>query len=94
MLPNDKAERLTNLCTYIKENQKNIINYNAHKEQGLPFISSYIIAVDDIINDRQARTKNAWTRDGAHNVVQIKSSRASNSCGTDWQNALNILIAA
>ena len=42
--------------------------------------------VNTLINDRQkGKQKMLWTREGAHNVLQIRSSVFSGSWTKDWK---------
>ena len=48
--------------------------------------------VNTLINDRQkGKQKMLWGRDGAHNVLQIRTSIASKSWTTDWEKVEKIL---
>ena len=88
--------KLVKLQGYLHNNENYIINYYEQKKNKLPFSSSVIeCAVDNIINERQNRTrKMQWTRDGAHPVAQLRASKASCSWDEDWNKALEYLLAA
>ena len=52
-------------------------------------------AVGTIINSRQKDNKRMlWTRQGAHNILQIRCSIASKTWERDWEDAFEVLIAA
>lgn len=91
-----KLPKLTKLRKYIENNAPNIINYADYKTKGLPYTSSIIEgAIDNIINYRQKRTrKMQWTREGAHPVAQLRAAKASMTWDSDWNNALEYLLAA
>ncbi len=91
-----KLPKLAKLRRYIKNNESHIIHYADYMERKLPFTSSIIEgAVDNIINDRQKRNrKMQWTREGAHPIVQLRASKASNTWDQDWENAIEYLLAA
>ena len=45
--------------------------------------------VEHLINDRHKRNqKMQWSRDGAHNVLQVRASMASNQWDLEWQDAV------
>ena len=92
----DECKKIKALKTYITRNQSNIINYAEQKNNNLPFTSSIIeSSVDTLINQRQNQTKKMqWSREGAHNILQIRASRASNTWDKDWQESLKILLTA
>ncbi len=48
--------------------------------------------LNTLINQRQkGKQKMQWTRDGAHNILQIRASIHSNSWKNDWIKVENIL---
>lgn len=79
--------KLSKLATYIKNNKSGIINYGARKRAGLVYTSNYAEAtVNTLINERQkGKKKMLWSREGAHNVLQIRASTASHSWDDDWK---------
>ena len=79
--------KIEKLRTYINNNQNYIVNYDERKRKGLVFTSNEAEAtVNTLINDRQkGKQKMLWTREGAHNVLQIKSSVFSGSWTKDWK---------
>ena len=66
-----------------------MVNYQEHKSANLPFTSTYAeISVNAVINARQKDNKKMqWTREGAHNILQIRSSRFSKTWAQDWKEA-------
>ena len=48
--------------------------------------------MNTIINDRQkGKQKMLWSRDGAHNVLQIRAAVRSESWKDDWNNIEGML---
>ena len=93
----DKAlvVKLNKLYNYINNNKSGIVNYEARKKDGLVFTSNLAEStVNTLINERQkGKQKMLWSRNGAHNVLQIRSSIASKSWQNDWQKLENIIYA-
>ena len=67
-----------------------------YQKNDLPYTSNVIeSAVDTLINERQKKNKKmSWTREGAHNVLQIRASIASKTWDNDWEDAFEVLISA
>lgn len=80
---------LQELYEYLERNKKYMVNYQEHKSANLPFTSTYAeISVNAVINARQKDNKKMqWTREGAHNILQIRSSRFSKTWAQDWKEA-------
>lgn len=78
--------KLNKLVTYIRNNKEGIINYGARKRAGLVYTSNFAEStVNTLINERQkGKQKMLWSRDGAHHVLQIRASIASNTWNNDW----------
>lgn len=78
--------KLKKLSTYIQNNKKWIVNYADRKKEGLTYTSNLAeTTVNTLINDRQkGKKKMLWSREGAHNVLQIRASQFSNSWDDDW----------
>ena len=76
--------KLNKMGTYITNNKEGIVNYSTRKRAGLVYTSNLAEStVNTLINERQkGRQKMLWSRDGAHNVLQIRSSIASKT----WKN--------
>ena len=68
-----------------------MVNYEKRKNDGLVFTSNLTEStVNSLINERQkGKQKMLWSRDGAHNVLQIRSSIASKSWQNDWKKIEN-----
>ena len=85
--------KLNKLATYISNNKIGIVNYRARKKAGLNYTSNLAEStVNTLINDRQkGKKKMLWSRDGAHNVLQIRASVLSNAWNDDWKKVENII---
>ena len=63
----------------------NIINYQERQDSKLPFTSQLAeSSINSIINERQKNKKMQWTRVGAHNILQIRTSMFSKGFDADW----------
>ena len=84
---NSLTLKLSKLYTYISNNKSGIVNYEMRKNSGLVFTSNLAEStVNTLINERQkGKQKMLWSRDGSHNILQIRSSIASKSWKSDWQ---------
>jgi hypothetical protein len=82
---------LKDLYEYIERNQKYVINYQKRHSANLPFTSTIAeSSVNELINTRQKNNKKMqWTREGAHNILQIRTSRFSKTWAEDWAIAQN-----
>lgn len=80
---------LQDLYEYIESNKKYLVNYQERQANSLPFTS--ILAessVNTLINVRQKNNKKMqWSREGAHSVLQIRTSLFSKTWTKDWQQA-------
>jgi len=78
--------KIIHLMAYIKNNERYIINYHARKIKGLVYTSQTAeSSVENVINERQKHNKKMqWTREGAHAVLQIRTSQMSGSWKDDW----------
>lgn len=85
--------KLDKLYTYIDNNKNGIVNYEARKSAGLVFTSNLAEStVNSLINQRQkGKQKMLWSRDGAHNILQIRASILSKSWDSEWPKVENIL---
>lgn len=89
-------KKLNTLTEYLINNEHYLINYGQQRNNDLPYTSNVIeSAVDTLINERQKKNKKmSWTREGAHNVLQIRASIASKTWDNDWEDAFEVLISA
>ncbi len=71
---------------YLQNNLEYLVNYNERKKANKTFTSQIAEAhIDTIINARHKRKqKMQWTREGAHNVLQVRAIIASNKWEEKW----------
>jgi hypothetical protein len=79
--------KFNKLIQYIENNKEHIVDYDERKRLRLVFTSNESEStVNSLINDRQkGKQKMLWSRDGAHNVLQIRTSLFSSSWKNDWE---------
>ena len=83
-------EKLDELIRYINNNHAYIINYHSRRLKKLPFTSQLAEdSVNSVINERQKNKKMQWTRKGAHNILQIRTSLYSKQWDSDWEKIEN-----
>ncbi len=91
----DKAllEKLDGLRRYIENNLTYLVNYQERQAEGLHFTSTLAeVTVDNIINSRQKRSqKMQWSREGAHDVLQLRTSLFSKTWAQDWSDAQSVI---
>ena len=78
--------KLNKLSTYISNNTSGIVDYEARYNSGQVFTSNLAEStVNNLINDRQkGKQQMLWSRDGAHNILQIRAAVQSDSWENDW----------
>ena len=78
---------LQELYEYIDRNKDYITNYQERQATNLPFTSTVAeSSVNELINTRQKNNKKMqWSREGAHNILQIRTSRFSKTWEQDWE---------
>lgn len=83
------ALALQELYGYIDRNRNYVANYQKRCSKNLPFTSTYAeSSVNNVINSRQKNDrKMQWTREGAHNILQIRTSKFSKTWEDDWNKA-------
>jgi hypothetical protein len=79
-LASEIIKKITSVITYLSNNQDKLVNYRERKDQNIPYTSSIAEStVESIINMRfKRKQKMQWTRANAHNVLQLRTSMASN----------------
>lgn len=82
-----KRVKIKGLCDYLKQNQNYLVNYQARDRTHQPYTSQVAEShIDCLINARHKRTgKMQWTREGAHQVLQIRAIMACNHWEQQWQ---------
>ncbi len=92
-----KQSKIQGLHDYLKHNLAYPINYDERDNSGKAYTSQVAQShIDSLINARHKRKrKMQWTRQGAHNVLQIRAQMASQEWNEQWQNTvLEALIGA
>lgn len=86
LLATDHADKIHSLLKYLSNNIHYLANYRFRKDNKLPYTSSVIeSAIETLVNTRHKKKHKAqWSRQGAHNILQIRTSRASNNWGQEW----------
>ena len=86
--------KLESLYRYISNNQDYLVNYQERHAVGLHVTSTFAeITVNNLINSRQKRSqKMQWSREGAHNVLQIRASLFSKTWNEDRANASKFIF--
>jgi hypothetical protein len=81
-----KRSKLRGLQDYLQNNLDYLVNYEEREKAGKTFTSQVAEShIDTIINTRHKRKqKMQWTREGAHNVLQIRALMASNEWEEKW----------
>jgi hypothetical protein len=85
--------KLNKLYGYIENNKNGIVNYESRKSSGLVFTSNLAEStVNSLINERQkGKQKMLWSREGAHNILQIRAAIQSKSWSNEWSKVEKII---
>ena len=83
-----KRSKLESLYDYLDRNQAYLVNYEEREQANQTYTSQVAEShIESIINARHKKSgKMQWTREGAHNVLQIRGLIASNEWGDSWQS--------
>lgn len=86
LLNTDYADKLHDLLKYLSNNINYLVSYQFRKDNELPYTSSIIEStVETLVNTRHKKKHKAqWSREGAHNVLQIRASHASDLWDREW----------
>lgn len=81
-----KRSRLKGLHDYLQNNQDYLVNYDERKKANQVFTSQIAEShIDSMINARHKRKqKMQWSREGAHNVLQIRALMTSQKWDEQW----------
>jgi len=92
----EKKARLKGLWDYLKSNQDYLVNYEQRQQAGQTYTSQVAEShIESLINARHKRTgKMQWTREGAHQVLQIRATIACNHWEHQWQNTVLSALGA
>lgn len=88
LLATDYADKIHDLLKYLSNNINYLTHYQLRKDNKLPYTSSVIEStIETLINTRHKKKHKAqWSREGAHNILQIRASRASSKWQEEWSN--------
>ncbi len=79
----DKVQELLN---YVDNNRDYIVKYHFRRLNHQVYTSQLAeTSVNSLINARQKNKKMQWTREGAHHVLQIRTSLYSDNWLNDWR---------
>ena len=83
-----KRSKLESLYDYLDRNQAYLVNYEEREQANQTYTSQVAEShIESMINARHKKSgKMQWTREGAHNVLQIRGLIASNEWGDSWQS--------
>ena len=89
LLGTDYADKIHDLLKYLSNNISYLANYQLRKNNRLPYTSSIVEStIETLVNTRHKKKHKAqWSREGAHNVLQIRASRASSKWQEEWNQA-------
>ena len=92
----EKKARIKGLYAYLKQNQNYLVNYQQRERTGKTYTSLGAESlIDSLINARHKRTgKMQWTRQGTHQVLQIRAMMACNHWERQWQNTVLSALGA
>lgn len=92
----EKKVKLKRLHDYLYQNQDYLVNYEQRKQANQTYTSTVAEShIDTLINARHKKTgKMQWTREGAHQVLQIRAMMACNQWeGIGTKTVLSALVA-
>lgn len=91
-----KKFKIVGLYNFIDSNQIYIINYEERAQTNKTYTSQVAEShIESLINARQKRSKKMqWTREGAHQVLQIRAKMVSKQWKQQWQEAVMSALGA
>lgn len=93
----EQQNKIQKLYYYLQENQEYLVNYDQKKQSQQPYTSQVAEShINSLINDRHKKDgKMQWTREGAHQILQIRAMMASQEWEDQWlENVLPALRLA
>lgn len=83
--------KVSDLLTYLKLNKQYLVNYEDRQTNNKPISSQAIESiVGSLINERYKKNqKMQWTREAAHNLLQIRAAKMSGEFEKIWPIAAN-----
>ena len=91
-----KRSKSKGLHDYLQRNQAYLVNYDQRDKANKTYTSQVAEShIDSIINARHKKTgKMQWTREGAHNVLQIRAMIVSNEWDAKWQTPVLLALGS
>lgn len=88
--------KIKGLHDYLQRNRAYLVDYYSRDKANKTYTSQVAEShIDSIINARHKKTgKMQWTREGAHNVLQIRAMIASNEWDAKWQSPVLSALGA
>ena len=85
-----KQAKLNGLYDYLQRNRDYLVNYETRKNANHSYTSQVAESyIESVINTRHKKKgKMQWTREGAHNVLQIRAAMISYEWTSRWQGAV------
>lgn len=92
----ETRSKIKGLHDYLQRNRAYLVNYNERDLANKTYTSQVAEShIDSIINARHKKTgKMQWTREGAHNVLQIRAMIVSNEWDAKWQSPVLSALGA
>lgn len=92
----EKKSKLQGLYDYIKRNKQYIVNYEERERNHQTYTSQVAEShIDSVINaPHKKNRKMQWTREGAHNVLQVRAMITSKEWQCEWQKAVLSALGA
>lgn len=83
---NKTKQRLEKLLEYFINNEDILVNYDERQVNNLPFTSNIAEStVGNLVNSRYSHDgKMQWKREGAHNLLQVRTAKYSNMLDKMW----------
>ena len=87
---------LNNIEVYVNNNKEHIVNYHARRLKNKIYTSNVAEgSVNSLINERQKQNqKMQWSRNGAHAILQLRTSIFSDDWKKDWATAIKSIYKA
>jgi hypothetical protein len=91
-----KKSQLQGLYDYLQRNQDYLANYESRKRANQIYTGQVAEShIDSLINARHKRSgKMQWSREGAHQVLQIRATMASREWESHWQETVLSALGA
>lgn len=86
----EKCSKLKGLYDYLQRNRKYLVNYDQRDKANQTYTTQVAEShIESVINARHRKNgKMQWTREGAHNVLQIRAMMISKEWENQWLEAV------